>query len=172
MSQPLIFITGATGFIGSHVVSQSLAAGHKVRLSVRKEGQISALRKVFSQHAANLDFAVIPDFTSPTRFSKALEGVTYVFHLASPMPGKGSDFKSDYLEPAVQGTIALLDAAKKIESIKRVVIVSSLLALIPVEALSTGKFSAKGNIPSQYLMHVYISNLTCRGAQPHHPRRP
>lgn len=150
MSQPLIFITGATGFIGSHVVSQSLDAGYKVRLSVRKEEQISALRKVFSQHAASLDFTVIPDFTSPTRFSKALEGVTYVFHLASPMPGKGSDFKSDYLEPAVQGTIALLDAAQKVESIRRVVVVSSLLALIPVEALSTGKFTAKGDPPLNY----------------------
>jgi hypothetical protein len=61
------------------------------------------------------------------------------------MPGKGSDFKSDYLEPAVQGTIALLDAAKEIESIKRIVVVSSLLALIPVDALATGKFAAKGN---------------------------
>lgn len=147
MSKPLIFITGATGFIGSHVVSQSLAEGYKVRLSVRKEGQISALRKLFSDHTANLDFTVIPDFASPNRFSKALEDVTYVFHLASPMPGKGTDFKSEYLEPAVQGTISLLDAAKKTESIKRVVVVSSILALIPVNALATGKFDAKGNSP-------------------------
>jgi nucleoside-diphosphate-sugar epimerase len=145
MSQPLIFITGATGFIGSHVVSQSLDAGYRVRLSVRKQEQINTLRRVFSSHAANLDFAVIPDFTSPNRFDKALEGVTYVFHLASPMPGKGSDFKSDYLKPAVQGTIALLDAANKIDSIKRVVIVSSVLALIPLEGLATGKFIAKGS---------------------------
>lgn len=145
MSKPLIFVTGATGFIGSHVVSQSLAAGYKVRLSVRKEEQISALRKLFSEHAANLDFTVIPDFASPSRFSKALEDVTYIFHLASPMPGKGTDFKSEYLEPAVQGTISLLDASKKVQSIKRVVVVSSLLALIPVDALATGKFDAKGN---------------------------
>ncbi|KAF1358047.1 NAD dependent epimerase/dehydratase [Lizonia empirigonia] len=143
MSQPLVFITGATGFIGSHVVSQSLAAGYRVRLSVRKESQISTLRKLFSEHTANLDFTVIPDFVSPDRFSKALEDVTYVFHLASPMPGKGSDFQTDYLEPAVQGTIALLDAAKNADTIKRTVIVSSALALLPLGALAIGKFTAK-----------------------------
>lgn len=150
MSQPLIFITGATGFIGSHVVGQSLEAGYRVRLSVRKEAQISTLRKLFSEHTANLDFAVIPDFTSPARFNKVLEDVTYVFHLASPMPGKGSDFKTDYLEPAVQGTTALLDAAKEINTIKRIVIVSSLLALIPLDALTTGKFTAKGTPPPPF----------------------
>ncbi|POS68948.1 NAD dependent epimerase/dehydratase [Diaporthe helianthi] len=146
MSRPLIFITGATGFIGCHVVLQSLEAGYKVRLSVRKEGQISALRKLFSKHAANLDFVVIQDFTNPSRFSEALQDVTYVIHLASPMPGKGTDFKSDYLQPAAQGTIALLDAAKKIKSIKRVIVVSSVLALIPLDGLATGKFTVKEGI--------------------------
>ncbi|KAF9692667.1 hypothetical protein EKO04_009701 [Ascochyta lentis] len=143
MSSPLIFVTGATGFIGSHVVSQALAAGFKVRLSVRKEAQIENLRKLFSKHTTSVDFTVIPDFTGPDRFGKALEDVTYVFHLASPMPGKGSDFESDYLQPAVQGTIALLDAAKKVDTIKRVVLVSSMLALIPLEALATGNFTVK-----------------------------
>jgi nucleoside-diphosphate-sugar epimerase len=144
MSQPLIFITGATGFIGAHVVTQALDAGYKVRLSVRKESQISSLEKLFSKHATNLEFVVVPDFVSPGVFDKALQEVTYVFHLASPMPGKGTDFESDYLNPAVQGTIALLDAAKKVATIKRVVVVSSLLALVPLDALVTAKFTAKG----------------------------
>jgi uncharacterized protein YbjT (DUF2867 family) len=39
MSSPITFITGATGFIGSHVVKDALAAGTRVRLSVRKEEQ-------------------------------------------------------------------------------------------------------------------------------------
>lgn len=78
MSQPLIFITGATGFIGAHVVTQALSAGYHVRLSVRKEAQISNVRKVFSSHSANLDFVVVPDFTSTGAFEKALHGVTHL----------------------------------------------------------------------------------------------
>lgn len=144
MSQPLIFITGATGFIGAHVVTQALSAGYHVRLSVRKEAQVSDLRKLFSSHSANLDFVVVPDFTSTDAFDKALHGVTYIFHLASPMPGKGDDFQSDYVKPAVDGTIALLNAAKTVDTIKRVVVVSSLLALLPLDALATGQFTAKG----------------------------
>ena len=156
MSQPLIFITGATGFIGAHVVTQALSAGYHVRLSVRKEAQISNLRKVFSSHSANLDFVVVPDFTSPGAFDIALHRVTYIFHLASPMPGTGDDFQNDYVKPAVDGTIALLTAAKSVDTIKRVVIVSSLLALIPLDALVTGKFTAKGNPPT-YLHTPFIT---------------
>lgn len=135
MSQSLIFITGATGFLGSHVASQALAAGYKLRLSVRKEAQIDTLRALFSDHADQVEFIVIPDLSTPEAFATALQEVTFVFHVASPMPGKGSDFERDYLSPAVQGTKALLDAAKKVESIKRVVIVSSLLAFMPLGAL-------------------------------------
>ncbi|KAK6209807.1 NAD dependent epimerase/dehydratase [Colletotrichum tabaci] len=102
MSQSLIFITGATGFIGAHVVAQTLEAGHHVRLSVRKESQISSLKELFAGHESKLDFAVIPDLTKPGAFDQALQGAEYVFHLASPMPGKGSDFKTDYLGPAVE----------------------------------------------------------------------
>ena len=178
MSQPLVFITGATGFIGQHVVQQTLAAGYKVRLSVRKEAQIDGLRNIFSEHVVNLDFAVISDFTIPSVFDNALENVTYVFHLASPMPGKGSDFKTDYLDPAVQGTIALLDAAKKVDTVKRVVIVSSLLALIPLDARDTLKFVARGKnlcllffsfklLPYPHPHYFKFTNLTSsRGSQP------
>ena len=152
MALPLIFITGATGFIGAHVVHQALSAGHKVRLSVRKEAQIESLRNVFSEHAANLDLIVISDFSSPDRFTKALEDVTYIFHLASPMPGKGSDFKPDYLAPAVQGSLALLDAAKEVNTIKRIVIVSSIAAFMPLGTLGTGaKTTTESTIrPSLY----------------------
>ncbi|KAH6612576.1 NAD dependent epimerase/dehydratase [Boeremia exigua] len=157
MSQSLIFITGATGFIGSHVVSQALAAGYKVRLSVRKEAQIAPLRKQFSKNEAQLEFVNIADFTSPNAFAEALQDVTYVFHLASPMPGKGTDFEKDYVEPAVQGTISLLDAAKKFDTIKRVVIVSSVLALIPLDALATGQFVAKEGLNESIAVDLKMS---------------
>ncbi|GKT66922.1 NAD dependent epimerase/dehydratase [Colletotrichum tofieldiae] len=149
MSQSLIFITGATGFIGSHVVSQTLEAGYHVRLSVRRESQINSLKKVFSEYTARLTFVVIPDLAEPGAFNEVLRGVEYVFHIASPMPGKGSDFKQDYLGPAKNGTIALLDAAKTTPTIKSVIIVSSLLALLPLDAILTGNFSGKeGSNPS------------------------
>ncbi|GKT46139.1 putative uncharacterized protein YbcY [Colletotrichum spaethianum] len=144
MSQSLIFITGATGFIGCHAASQALEAGYHVRLSVRKESQISGLKEIFSEYKAKLDFVVVPDLTKSESFTEALQGVEYVFHIASPMPGTGSDFKTDYLAPAEQGTIALLDAAKAVPTIKRIVITSSILALLPLDIWVTGNYSTKG----------------------------
>ncbi|KAF2225186.1 NAD dependent epimerase/dehydratase [Elsinoe ampelina] len=149
MFSPLIFITGSTGFIGAHTVLQSLEAGYRVRLSVRKESQISSLRTVFADHIANVDFVVIPNLSADGAHDGALKDVTYIFHIASPMPGTGDDFKTEYLAPAVDSTTALLDAANKTPSIKRVVIVSSVVALVPLEELATGNFHAKeGNNPS------------------------
>jgi len=144
MSRPTIFITGATGFIGSQVVFQSLNAGYNLRLSVRKEAQIDKLKGLFSEHVAKLDFIVIPDLASPGVFDQALKGVEYVFHMASPMPGTGDDFKTTYVAPAVQGTTTLLDAAEKIATIKRVVIVSSVVSLVPMYNYMEGTFHAKG----------------------------
>ena len=147
MYQPLVFITGSTGFIGSHVVLQTLDADYKVRLSVRKESQIEGLKKLFSKHINNVEFVILPDLSSSSAFDNALKDVEYVFHIASPMPGKGNDFKKEYLTPAVQGTTAILDAAKKVSTIKCVVIVSSMLAMVPLEALATGKMNVKGTSP-------------------------
>lgn len=154
MSQPLVFITGATGFVGAHVASQALGAGYKLRISVRKEAQIDALRALFSQHADQLDFVVIPDLSSPDAFDSALLDVTYVFHLASPLPGGGgSDFEKDYLQPAVKGTTTLLDAAQNFPTIKRVIVTSSAIALIPMGAL----FSAEPIVSKGMISHLSLS---------------
>ncbi|CAD0028972.1 unnamed protein product [Aureobasidium pullulans] len=131
----LIFITGSTGFIGSQVTVLALEAGYRVRLSVRKEQQIQKLKQLFHQFVSNTDFVVVPDITSPGAFDSVLDGVRYVFHLASPMPGKGADFRSEYAEPAVRGTETMLSSADRVNSVEKVIIVSSVLALMPLGAL-------------------------------------
>jgi UDP-glucose 4-epimerase len=180
MPKSLVFITGSTGFIGSHVVLQTLDAGYKVRLSVRKEVQIEGLKKLFSKRINDVDFVVIPDLSISSAFDSALKDVEYVFHLASPMPGKGNDFKEEYLNPAVQGTTAILDAAKKFSTIKRVVIVSSILALVPLDALATGSMNAKGTslfqktelvvLEFNQIVDKYLTFFFCRRAKPYYCR--
>ena len=174
MSQSLVFITGSTGFIGSHVVIQTLEAGYKVRLSVRKESQIEGLKKLFSKHISNVDFVVIPDLSISSAFDSALKDVDYVLHLASPMPGKGEDFKKEYLQPAVQGTTSVLNAAKKFSTIKRVVIVSSILALVQLDALTGGKFEPRGtflfyehglSFLCTFVLMAYLTH-SCRRTKP------
>lgn len=144
MPSSTIFITGATGFIGSQVVKAALDAGHHLRLSVRKEEQIQSLKELFGSKSASIDFALIPDISKPDAFHGQFDGVDHVFHLASPMPGKGDDFESDYLKPAVQGTEALLNAAKAAPNVKRVVVTASLLSLIPLGTMNATDLHIKG----------------------------
>lgn len=135
MPSGLIFITGATGFIGSAVAAEALDKGYRLRISVRREAQIPELKTQFSQYEDQIDFAVVADITQESSFAGKLDGVDYVFHLASPLAG---DTKESYFVPAVKGTTAILEAATKVESIKRVVITSSIAALIPVSGIPNG----------------------------------
>ena len=111
MSKPLVFITGATGFIGSHVVASTLQAGYRVRLTVRRAEQQGLVRSRYPGHGDDIETRVIPDLSRPEAFIESLNGVDYIFHLASPMPGRGTDIHRDYVDPAVDATLAILRAA-------------------------------------------------------------
>ena len=98
-----LFITGATGFIGSHVVNAALAAGYEVR----------ALRR----HATSLP--VIPLSTQPVWCdgelhnlkSDWLEGVDAVVHLASVGVSPKQASWSEMLQVNVAGSLHLLELA-------------------------------------------------------------
>jgi nucleoside-diphosphate-sugar epimerase len=136
MSKGLLLITGASGFIGSHVLDRAIKAGYDVRLTVRKETQIDELQQLFPTHTSQMDFAVVPDITATDAFNRAMEGVNYIFHLASPMPLKGEDLQRDYVDPAVKGTDAILKAALETPSIKKVTVMASILSIMPMGGLA------------------------------------
>lgn len=142
MSSNLAFVTGATGFIGSQVVASALRDGYSVRVSVRKPEQIDTLKGIF-HNDSRLQFVVVPDISLAGAFDEALDDVKVVFHLASPMPGKGADLQKDYLEPARNGTLSMLESAKKVASIKKVIVMSSILGIGPVDLFrNTDQFVA------------------------------
>ena len=134
MTGELIFITGATGFIGSTTALAALKAGYRLRISVRKpSGKLQAL---LSEYSHQVEYVTVPDLTNETAFHGKLDGVDYVLHLASPLP-RGKD-KNDYFIPAIKGTTALLKEAEQVASIKKVVVTSSVVSLIPFTGLPKG----------------------------------
>ncbi|KAH8590063.1 hypothetical protein B0O99DRAFT_580635 [Bisporella sp. PMI_857] len=137
MANGLIFITGATGFIGAATALAALESGYHLRLSVRKEEQIERLKEVFSEYSDKTEFVTVPDITVEGAFSKALDGVDYVLHVASPLAGTAD--KNEIFVPAVKGTLGILRDAAKISSIKKVVITSSIAALVPLEGPPEGE---------------------------------
>ncbi|PYI06699.1 NAD(P)-binding protein [Aspergillus sclerotiicarbonarius CBS 121057] len=134
MPAPLIFITGATGFIGSATAVQALKSGYQLRIAVR---QISEkLESLLSEYRKQLEFVIVPDLTEEAAFRGKLDGVDYVLHLASPL-ANGTD-KEAFFPPAVNGTLAVLKEAAKVPSIKKVVVTSSIASLIPLVGLPDG----------------------------------
>lgn len=113
-------------------MNYTLEVGYSVRLSIRRKEQVNGIRKWLQGPQENVEFVHIPDLTQPGAFQTALNDIDYIFHLASPLPGKGNDVRKDYVDPAVTGTMAILQEAKRHDRVKFVVVVSSILALIPM----------------------------------------
>ncbi len=70
------FVTGATGFIGGHVVRQLLAAGHEVVALVRTPAKAVALRELGVELAEG-------DITEPATLRDPMRGADGVFHIAA-----------------------------------------------------------------------------------------
>ncbi|GLA34091.1 hypothetical protein AnigIFM63309_005511 [Aspergillus niger] len=134
MPAPLIFITGATGFIGSATAVEALKSGYRLRIGVRKKSE--KLESLLADYRDRVEFVIIPDLTEEAAFRGKLDGVDYVLHLASPL-ANGTD-KEAFFPPAVKGTLAVLKEATKVPSIKKIVITSSIAALIPITGIPEG----------------------------------
>ena len=128
-----VLLTGATGFIGNHILSKLLESGSSVRATVRSELKIATLRQCHSSASESLDFAVVSDMTAPGSFSEAFRSqdpITTVIHTASPFLYKDVHHNSDLLNPAIQGTLRILEAAHETPSVRRVIITGSIAAVV------------------------------------------
>ncbi|RDW86997.1 uncharacterized protein DSM5745_03639 [Aspergillus mulundensis] len=134
MTAPLIFITGATGFIGSATAIEALKSGYRLRIGVRKKSE--KLDRLLSDHQSQVEYVTIPDLTDEAAFAGKLDGVDYVLHLASPL-AKGTD-KEAFFPPAVKGTLSVLKEAARVPSIKKVVVTSSIASLVPLSGIPDG----------------------------------
>lgn len=118
-----IAVTGASGFLGSHVAQQLVDAGHAVRAVVRKTSDTRYLR--------GLDKVELFEGSVEDRAScfAACKGVDAVIHAAGLVKARTT---AEFRLTNVIGTQNMIDAAKaEAASIKRFVMVSSLTARAP-----------------------------------------
>lgn len=119
MSGPLIALTGATGFIGRHLLTALSARGYRVRVLLRRPIELPA----------GASSAIVGDLARPINMAAALSGVDAVVHsagLAHAMSGAPED---DFRSSNTEATKRLADAAERAK-IRRFVFLSSIRAQI------------------------------------------
>jgi len=122
-----VAVTGASGYVAGEVISQLLKEGYKVKGSVRdinNKEKVGHLKHTFP----NLQLFEA-DLLTPGSFDPHFKGCDYVMHTASPYQIVVDNPQKDLIDPALLGTLNVMEAADKAGTVKRVVITSSIAAI-------------------------------------------
>jgi dihydroflavonol-4-reductase len=115
-----VFLTGATGFLGSHVARVLTDQGADLRLLVRPTSNLKNLEGLPAETATG-------DLRDPASLEKAIAGCEVVFHVAADYRLWVRDPDEMY-RSNVEGTRAILDAARK-NAVRCVVYTSSVATM-------------------------------------------
>jgi dihydroflavonol-4-reductase len=124
-------VTGATGFLGSHVARQLLARGDDVRVLVRASSDLQALEGFPAER-------VTGDLRDAASLESALEGVARIYHVAADYRLWTRDTREIY-ESNVTGTRNLLEAARR----------AGVEKFIYTSTVATIAVPGKGDLPNE-----------------------
>jgi UDP-glucuronate 4-epimerase len=121
-----ILITGAAGAIGSHLVERFLELGHEVvGIDALKPYYDPRIKKVNAQDVEKKGVIIYQLDLATDNLQKALDGVEVIFHCAA-QPGISASTPFEvYLNDNIVATYNLLEAAKKLPTLKAFIYAST-----------------------------------------------
>ena len=125
-----VLVTGGSGYIGLHCISELLKEGFSVRASLRSMDRKQEIQDALADQIKkneSLEFCKL-DLMEDDGWDEAVKGCDYILHVASPDYEKNMKDESSFIEPAKQGLIRALKPALKYK-IKRFVMTSSIAAI-------------------------------------------
>lgn len=144
-----VVLTGATGYLGSHILQQLLEKEYEVRITTRnlERTQKDELIKKLMAKYPNKIHVYEADLLKEGSYDEVMKGARSLIHAASPFKIEGiKNPKKELVDPAVIGTRNVLNAASK-GDVERVVQTSSIVAVygdaIDVEMIEGDSFSEK-----------------------------
>ena len=145
MSEGLVVVTGASGYIGSYVVANLLAKGKKVRATVRNLDdslKVDHLKELGIAKGGSLEIVEMDLFDSDS-VNSAIAGCTDLIHTAAAVRISAEDPQRQIVDPSVIGTqnvVAAIDAAGSVE---RFVHTSSTAAIRPMKWMNGETFTTE-----------------------------
>ena len=143
-----VLVTGATGYLASWIIKQLLEKGNTVHGTVRNlsnKEKYNYLLEIEKNSPGKLQLFEA-DLLIDNSFGNAMENCELVIHTASPFKITGiKNAQKELINPALQGTRNVLHSANKSETVKRVVLTSSVVAIFgdskDIETTENGKFT-------------------------------
>jgi len=125
-----ICVTGASGFIASYVIRELLDNGYTMRATVRALTKGNKYEYLTSLPGAAERLELVQaELLTEGSYDEAIAGCEYIIHTASPYVLDVTDPQKDLVDPALKGTLNVLQACAKSGSVKKVVLTSSVVAV-------------------------------------------
>jgi nucleoside-diphosphate-sugar epimerase len=145
-----ILVTGGTGYLASWIVKRLLDDGYTVHTTVRNKSNQAKFQHLLDCAEKSKGKLEIfeADLLINQSFAEAMSGCELVIHTASPFKISGiKNADKELVQPALQGTRNILFSANDIASVKRVVLTSSIVAMIgdaaDIKELNNGLMTEK-----------------------------
>lgn len=124
-----VLVTGGNGLIASHVIDQLLAAGYRVRATVRTPSKCAWMEPLYSKRhgSGRFELVQVSDLDAPHAWDEAMKGVAGIAHVAAGLEVSVQDFEAA-LKKELPVHIKILEAAKKEPSVRSFVHTSSAWA--------------------------------------------
>ena len=133
-----VLLTGASGFVATHIVSQLFELGYNIIGTVRSEAKGNWLARRypgFKYEIVDLSPSANGNKSPFTKVFKAHPKIKYVIHAASPVFTYQDNFYKNLFVPAVEGTRDILQAAHKYgPNIKKFIYTSSIVAAFNISS--------------------------------------
>lgn len=126
-----ILVTGGTGYLGSWVVKGLLEKEYTVRITTRdksRQSKYSHLTQIAVQAPGVLEIYEA-DLLQEGTFDESVAGCDAIIHMASPFTLRFDDPQEELIKPALTGTQNVLNTATRSETVKKVVLTSSVAAV-------------------------------------------
>lgn len=133
-----VLVTGASGFIASHVVKGLLEKGCDVHATVRNPQSQESVAHLLSLPGADQHLKLFQaDLLQPACFQEAIKGCDGVLHMATPVIHNAEDGEKEMYEPGMKGLESILAAMEEVNKedskIKTFVLTSSVAAMAPLK---------------------------------------